>query len=137
MARVAEFFQVPSATLVMTARPAFRSMVRSNVIAVCAVAFMTDIVLGILNATFSLYVAGLGASFILVSHESVRRHVACGSSASGDHLGPGRRRPSPPRWSGQLRHTLRGWTPGCRIPVVCCSARVERGLFRNRRSAPA
>src|SRR5262245_39161209 len=23
------------------------------------------------------------------------------------------------------------------FPVVCCSARVERGLFRNRRSAPA
>jgi MFS family permease len=45
---------------------ALRTLLRREVIAVCAVAFMADIVAGILNATFSLYAASLGASVVFI-----------------------------------------------------------------------
>jgi MFS family permease len=50
----------------MTSRTALRTLLRREVIAVCAVAFMADIVAGILNATFSLYAASLGASVVFI-----------------------------------------------------------------------
>jgi DHA1 family multidrug resistance protein-like MFS transporter len=50
----------------MKPRAAVRSLVRREVIAVCAVAFMADVVMGTLNATFSLYAAGLGASLVFI-----------------------------------------------------------------------
>jgi MFS family permease len=43
-----------------------RALLRKEVIALCAVAFMADIVAGILNATFSLYAASLGASVLFI-----------------------------------------------------------------------
>jgi MFS family permease len=50
----------------MRTRAAVRSLVRREVVAVCTVAFMADIVMGTLNATFSLYAAGLGASLVFI-----------------------------------------------------------------------
>jgi MFS family permease len=52
--------------MTMTSRAAVRSLVRREVIAVCAVAFMADVVMGTLNATFSLYAASLGASLVTI-----------------------------------------------------------------------
>lgn len=43
-----------------------RRLLRRDVIAVCAVAFLADIVAGMLNATFSLYAASLGASVVFI-----------------------------------------------------------------------
>ena len=50
----------------MASRFPVRSLVRREVIAVCGVVFMADVVTGILNATFSLYAASLGASLVLI-----------------------------------------------------------------------
>ncbi len=50
----------------MTSRFAVRSLVRREVIAICGVVFMADVVMGILSATFSLYAASLGASLVLI-----------------------------------------------------------------------
>jgi MFS family permease len=50
----------------MTSGAAVRSLLRREVIAVCAVAFMADVVMGTLNATFSLYAASLGASLVFI-----------------------------------------------------------------------
>ena len=48
------------------ARPTFRSVLRREVVAVCAVAFLADIMAGILGASFSLYAEDLGASVVLI-----------------------------------------------------------------------
>jgi MFS family permease len=59
-------FDSKSRVMSMAPRAAVRSLLRREVIAVCAVAFLADIVAGILNATFSLYAAGLGASVVFI-----------------------------------------------------------------------
>jgi len=47
------------------ARPTLRAVLRREVVAVCAVAFLADILAGILGATFSLNAADLGPSVVL------------------------------------------------------------------------
>lgn len=45
---------------------AVRALVRREVIAICAVVFAADIVMGTVNATFSLYASSLGASLVSI-----------------------------------------------------------------------
>jgi MFS transporter, DHA1 family, multidrug resistance protein len=50
----------------MTSRSALRALVRKEILAICALVFTADIVVGILGATFSLYAAALGASVVFI-----------------------------------------------------------------------
>lgn len=53
-------------TVVADRRPPFRSVLRVDVLAICAVAFLADIMSGILGATFSLFAEDLGASVFFI-----------------------------------------------------------------------
>lgn len=50
----------------MPDRPAWRTVLRVEVLAICAVAFCADIMSGVLGASFSLYADELGASVVLI-----------------------------------------------------------------------
>jgi MFS transporter, DHA1 family, multidrug resistance protein len=50
----------------LAAAPLFRALLRTEIVAVCAVVFLADTVAGTLLATFALYAASLGASVALV-----------------------------------------------------------------------
>ncbi len=55
-----------SIVTVIGTKPPLRSILRVEVIAICAVAFLADIMSGILGATFSLYAEELGASVVFI-----------------------------------------------------------------------
>jgi len=57
---------LPAADAVSGTRLALRSILRIEVVAICAVAFLADIMSGILGATFSLYAEDLGASVVFI-----------------------------------------------------------------------
>lgn len=47
-------------------RPSLRSILRPEVVGICAVAFLADVMSGILGATFSLHAEDLGASVVFI-----------------------------------------------------------------------